>query len=91
MTRRYGERFCRGVPSQAVFGHGFLGGLAHPGSGLQARAECPLRMASGAGIGWLGSPESVRMPGLRLRFELRGVAVAAGRASNVAGTGILPG
>jgi hypothetical protein len=47
-------------------------------------------VAAGAGIRCLRAPQSMRVRGLRLRFELRRVALAAGRPSDVARSGVLP-
>ncbi len=84
MTRRERERFRSGVISQTMFDNAILAGLADPGGCLSAGAESPLRMPAGTGIGWLRSPQRMRVFGLRLRLELQSVTVAASGASDVA-------
>ncbi len=87
---REGQRFRRGVITQAVFGDSLLAGLADPCNSFSPRAEGPLGVASGARIRCLGPPQSMCMRGLRLRFELRGMALPADRAAGISRTRIRP-
>jgi hypothetical protein len=74
-----------------MFGNRLLAGLADPRHCPHAGAECPLRVTTRPGIRRLRSPQSVRMRGVRLRFEPRWMAAIAGRTSDVVRTGILSG
>src|SRR5580658_8441774 len=88
---REGQRFRRGVITQAMFGDGLLAGLADPCNSFSPRAEGPLGVASGARVRCLGPPQSMCMRGLRLRFKLCGVAVPADRAAGISRCRVLAG
>jgi len=77
------EQFRGGVISEPVFGNCLFAGLANPRSRLRTSAEGPFRVATRAGIGRLRSPQRMRVPRFRLRFELIRVAGTARSASDV--------
>ena|SRR5438477_12436324 len=78
------QRFGCRVVTETVFGDLVRVDLRNPGNRLQPSAERPLCAAAWARVGGLRFSESARMRRLRLRLEVRRVAVAASGASDIA-------